>query len=146
MAYQTRMADLTMSDMRRLHLAGQRLMALTSALQSTNLQGKPALLQLIGEVQANVDAIFRKGVVGLANHFRRGRGPTRNDDPEFGAHCVAVMEAEAAKRQTPAPVCEAPAGDGAAPIGTPMSTAPEMPTAEAEPALGAIFPSERASS
>lgn len=134
-----------MRDMQRLHLAGQRLMALANALQSTSLQGKPALLQLIAEVNADVEAIFRKGVVGLANHFRRGRGPTRNDDPEFGTHCVAVMEAEAAKRQPPAPVCEAPAGDGAAPTGTPMSTAPEVPTAEAESALGVIFPHERGS-
>ena len=83
MAYHTRMADLTMRDMQRLHLAGQRLMALANALQSTSLQGKPALLQLIGEVNADIEAIFRKGVVGLANHFRRGRGPTRNDDPSL---------------------------------------------------------------
>ena len=110
MAYYTRMADLTMRDMQRLHLAGQRLMALANALNSTGLAGKPALLQLLGEVNVEVETIFRKGVRGLANHLRRGKAPRGLDDPEFGAHIVAVMEAEAAKYQPQPAPGEAPAG------------------------------------
>ena len=74
MAYHTRMADLTMRDMQRLHLAGQRLMALANALNSTGLQGKPALLQLLGEVNADIETIFRKGSArpGESSEAREG--------------------------------------------------------------------------
>ena len=134
-----------MRDMLRLHLAGNRLRAVANALQSTSLQGKPALLELLGEVNADIEAIFRKGVVGLANHFRRGNGPTRNDNPDFGAHIVAVMEAEAAKRQPPAPSGEALAADGAVPIGAPTTTAPEMAAGTSAAGHEAVFPPERGS-
>jgi hypothetical protein len=138
MAYHTRMADLTMRDMQRLHLTGQRLMALANALNSTGLQGKPALLQLLGEINADIETIFRKGVRGLANHLRRGKAPRGNDDPEFCAHIVAVMEAEAARLQpSPAP-SEALGADGGAPIGASESRAPEMGTVGTEPTLAAV--------
>jgi len=142
MAYHTRMADLTMRDMQRLHLAGQRLMALANALNSTGLQGKPALLQLLGEVNADIETIFRKGVRGLANHLRRGKAPKGNDDPEFGAHIVAVMEAEAARLEPSRALSEAPGADGAAPIGAPASTAPEMAAASTLAGLGATLEPE----
>ena len=131
-----------MRDMERLHLAARRLMALGNALQSTSLQGKPALLQLLGEVHVDVETIFRKGVVGLANHLRRGKAPRGCSDPEFEAHIVAVMQAEAAKYQPrPAPG-EVPGAAGAAPTGAPESSAPEMGAVGTETTLAAAFASE----
>lgn len=131
-----------MRDMERLHLAGLRLMALANALNSTGLQGKPALLQLLGEVNSDIETIFRKGVRGLANHLRRGKAPRGLDDPEFGAHIVAVMEAEAAKLQHSSAPNEAPDADGAAPGGAPTSIAPEMAPAATQAAPGATFARE----
>jgi hypothetical protein len=136
------MADLTMRDLQRLHLAGQRLIAVANALNSTGLQGKPALLQLLGEVNVEVETIFRKGVRGLANHLRRGKAPRGLDDPELGAHIVAVMEAEAAKLQHSPEAGEAREAAGAAATGAPESSAPEMGAVGTEPTLTAAFAPE----
>jgi hypothetical protein len=137
MAYYNRMADLTLRDMERLHQAGQRLIALGNALSSTGMQGKPALLQLLGEVHAEVEAIFRKGVVGLLNHVQRGKAPRGYDEPEFKAHVVTVMEVEVAKRQPAQAVGEAPNADGAVLVGASMSVVAEMPAADEAAGLGA---------
>jgi hypothetical protein len=136
------MADLTMRDLQRLHLAGQRLIAVANALNSTGLQGKPALLQLLGEINVEVETIFRKGVRGLANHLRRGKAPRGLDDPEFEAHIVAVMQAEAAKYQSQPGPGEALGAAGPAPAGAPESSAPEMGAVGAEPTIAAAFAPE----
>lgn len=138
MAYYNRMADLTIRDMARLHQAGQRLIALANAISSTGLAGKPALLRLLAEVHADIETIFHKGVVGLANHVRRGKAPRVGDDPEFSAHVVEVMQAEAAKHQPAQTVGEAPNAGGAAAVDVSMSAAPEMADAATETGPGAI--------
>lgn len=128
-----------MRDMERLHQAGQRLIALANALSSTGLQGKPALLRLLGEAHTDIEAIFRKGVIGLANHIRRGKAPRGSDDPELGAHIVAVMEAEAAKLQPTLATGETAEADEVAPIGTTATAAPEMAEAATQTGLGPVL-------
>lgn len=131
-----------MRDLERLHLASQRLMALGNALNSTGLQGKPALLELLSEVHADVDTIFRKGVVGLANHMRRGKAPRLNGAPAFGEHVMAVMEVELARLQAPPATGEGPGAAGAAPAGAPESSAPEMGAVGTQPTLAAALAPE----
>jgi len=67
MPYMNRMADLTMRDMQRLHLAHKRLEAVFHAITATSVQGKPAMLHLINEADSEIEALFRKGVLGVLN-------------------------------------------------------------------------------
>jgi hypothetical protein len=117
MSYFHRMADLSMRDLERLHRAKARLLALANGIGATSQQGKPAMLQLLSEVEAEVDAIFRKGVIGLANHVRRGKVPTGYDDPDFTAHVHAVIQQEMARRQPQPDPGDVQTPDGAAAAG-----------------------------
>jgi hypothetical protein len=92
MPYFNRMADLTMRDLQRLHLAHKRLEAVFDAIRATSVQGKPALIHLINEADNELESIFRKGVIGMLNHVRRGKLPTGYDDPGFFEHVQAVMQ------------------------------------------------------
>lgn len=92
MPYHNRMCDLSMLDMQRIHLAHKRLEALYQAISATSMQGKAAMLLLINEADSELEHIFKKGVIGILNHTKRGKLPGGYNEPEFVQHVQNVIQ------------------------------------------------------
>jgi hypothetical protein len=61
MKYRSELANLTMADIQGLDRARQLLRAIYEGIGATSLQGKPAILALVDEVDDLVVAVIRKG-------------------------------------------------------------------------------------
>jgi hypothetical protein len=76
MKYRSELANLTMADVQGLDRARQSLRAIYEGVGATSLQGKPAILALVDEVDDLVVAVIRKGArravkLGMAGAYGR---------------------------------------------------------------------------
>ncbi len=103
MKHPSRLADLTTTDLVRLHRIQERLNTLCDAIAATSLQAKPAILKLLSEAYCEAGDIFAKGARALARNMQAGWVPAISLDDALGARVMAVLQASA---QPPQPASD----------------------------------------
>jgi len=93
MAYRHRLADLTPRDMHRLHKVHRLLESLFNGLHACGKNVNPALLDVVNQADDEIEVLFRKAVVGLLNHGRRGDLPRVDFTDDFRQHFEQIVRA-----------------------------------------------------
>ena len=131
MKHPNRLADLTITDLLRLHRIQERLNTLDDAIAATSLQAKPAIRKLLSESYFEAEDIFAKGARVFAKHVQAGWVPGIGLDQQFWNHVTAVMQASAQPAEVASEGAPAAVAQGeVAPAGEPESTAAAVGSAD----------------
>lgn len=93
MRNRSRLAELTLRDMQRIHLAMRNLKAIYDAINASSLQAKPAISRLILQADEELDLVFMKGALGIKVRVDKGHAPRPDLGEDFLSHVAAILQA-----------------------------------------------------